>query len=156
MRDPKALADLEQMAQRVSQLPDVSMVRGITRPTGESLEQARLAWQAGEVGNKLGDASQQINGHTNDLDTMSRRRQPTSECSGRLTQSSRSGPANDQRSGRRLTFLQKNFGGQKTLNQIDDAAKLITNMRSLGQTLDREHRRRQQHCRFGQTDPERS
>ena len=35
-----------------------------------------------------------------------------------------------------LTFLQNNFGGQKTLNQLDDAAKLLTDMRSLGQTLD--------------------
>jgi putative drug exporter of the RND superfamily len=70
LRNSKALADLEQMAQRVSQLPDVAMVRGITRPMGESLEQARLAWQAGEVGNKLNDASQQINGHNDDLNKL--------------------------------------------------------------------------------------
>ena len=48
LRTPQALADLEQMAYRVSQVPDVDVVRGITRPTGESLQQARLAWQAGE------------------------------------------------------------------------------------------------------------
>ena len=41
LRTPKALADLEQMAQRVSQLPGIEMVRGVTRPTGESLEQAK-------------------------------------------------------------------------------------------------------------------
>jgi putative drug exporter of the RND superfamily len=70
LRNPKALADLEQMAQRVSQLPDLAMVRGITRPNGESLEQARLAYQAGEVGNKLNDASHQINGHTEDLNKL--------------------------------------------------------------------------------------
>src|SRR6202012_4200503 len=38
-RNPKALADMEQLAARVSQLPDVGLVRGITRPSGESLEQ---------------------------------------------------------------------------------------------------------------------
>ena len=70
LRNPKALADLEQMAARVSQLPGVAMVRGITRPMGESLEQARLAWQAGEVGNKLNDASQQIHQHNEDLDKL--------------------------------------------------------------------------------------
>jgi RND superfamily putative drug exporter len=70
LRNPKALADLEQMAQRVSQLPNVAMVRGITRPMGESLEQARLAYQAGEVGNKLNDASHQINGRTEDLNKL--------------------------------------------------------------------------------------
>ena len=41
LRTPQALADLEQMAQRVSQIPGIAMVRGVTRPTGESLEQAR-------------------------------------------------------------------------------------------------------------------
>ena len=30
----RALADIEQMAQRVSQLPGIAMVRGVTRPTG--------------------------------------------------------------------------------------------------------------------------
>lgn len=70
LRNPKALADLEQMAQRVSQLPNVAMVRGITRPMGESLEQARLAWQAGEVGGKLNDAHQQIDAHNEDLNKL--------------------------------------------------------------------------------------
>ena len=43
LRTPEALADLEQMAQRVSQLPGIAMVRGITRPNGESLEQAKVS-----------------------------------------------------------------------------------------------------------------
>ena len=136
MRDPKVLADLEQMAQRVSQLPSVSMVRGITRPTGESLEQARLAWQAGEVGNKLGDASEQINGHTNELDTMSDGANQLADALGDLRNQVDQALPNISGLVDSLTFLQKNFGGQKTLDQLDDAAKLIANMRSLGQTLD--------------------
>jgi RND superfamily putative drug exporter len=60
MRTTKALADLEQMAQRVSQLPDVATVRGVTRPTGTPLEQATLSYQAGEIGNNLADASSKI------------------------------------------------------------------------------------------------
>ncbi len=70
LRTPEALADLEQMAQRVSQLPDIVMVRGITRPTGVSLEQARLSYQAGEVGNKIGEASELIEDRTGDLDLL--------------------------------------------------------------------------------------
>ncbi len=35
LRTPQALADLEQMASRIAQLPDVSLVSGITRPLGE-------------------------------------------------------------------------------------------------------------------------
>ncbi|TLH71969.1 MMPL family RND transporter [Mycolicibacterium cosmeticum] len=60
LRTTKALADLEQMAQRVAQLPDISAVRGVTRPTGVPLEQATLSYQAGEIGNKLADATAKI------------------------------------------------------------------------------------------------
>ncbi|WIM88718.1 RND family transporter [Candidatus Mycobacterium wuenschmannii] len=136
MRDPKMLADLEQMAQRVSQLSNVAMVRGITRPTGESLEQARLAWQAGEVGNKLGDASQQINGHTGDLDTMTDGANQLANALGDLRSQVDQALPNITGLVDSLTFLQKNFGGQKVLNQLDDAAKLITDMHKLGQNLD--------------------
>ena len=38
LRTPQALADMEQMAQRISQLPGVAKVRGITRPTGKPIE----------------------------------------------------------------------------------------------------------------------
>jgi RND superfamily putative drug exporter len=72
LRSPKALADLDQMAARVSQLPGIAAVRGITRPTGHPPEQASLAYQAGEVGNKLRDASSLINGRTSDLDLMAK------------------------------------------------------------------------------------
>ena len=60
LRNTKSLADLEQMAQRVSELPDVALVRGVTRPTGAPLEQATLSYQAGEIGSKLADASSKI------------------------------------------------------------------------------------------------
>ena len=66
LRTTKALADLEQLAQRVSQLPDIATVRGVTRPTGEPLEQATLSYQAGEIGNKLADASSRIAQSTED------------------------------------------------------------------------------------------
>ncbi|BBZ47088.1 MMPL/RND family transporter [Mycobacterium parmense] len=60
LRTSKGLADLEQMAQRVSELPDIATVRGVTRPTGAPLEQATLSYQAGEIGSKLRDASSKI------------------------------------------------------------------------------------------------
>jgi RND superfamily putative drug exporter len=136
LRNPKALADMEQLAQRVSQLPEVGLVRGITRPSGESLEQARLAWQAGEVGNKLGDASQQINGHTTDLDTMSDGANHLADALGDLRNQVDQALPNISGLVDTLTSLQKNFGGQKTLDQLDDDAKLLAGMHSLGQTLD--------------------
>lgn len=70
LRSPKALADLEQMAHRVSQQPDIASVRGITRPSGQPPEQASVAYQAGEVGSKLRDTSSMINDHVGDLDQL--------------------------------------------------------------------------------------
>ncbi|MBV8182777.1 MAG: RND family transporter [Mycobacterium sp.] len=70
LRTSRALADLDQMAQRVSQLPNIAAVRGITRPTGQPLDQAKLSFQAGAVGTKLADASTQISDRTSDLDAL--------------------------------------------------------------------------------------
>jgi RND superfamily putative drug exporter len=70
LRTSRSLADLDQMAQRVSQLPNIAAVRGITRPNGQPLDQAKLSSQAGAVGSKLEDASTQISGRSNDLDAL--------------------------------------------------------------------------------------
>ena len=70
LRTPKALADMEQMAYRVSQLPDIEIVRGITRPAGESLEQARLSFQAGVIGQPLGQAAGAIIGNDSNLNLL--------------------------------------------------------------------------------------
>jgi putative drug exporter of the RND superfamily len=71
LRNPQSLADMEQLAQRVAQLPDVTAVRGITRPTGQPLDQTKVSYQAGQVGSKLADASSQINSKTSDLNALS-------------------------------------------------------------------------------------
>ncbi|HEV7581980.1 MAG TPA: MMPL family transporter, partial [Mycobacterium sp.] len=70
LRTPQALADLEQMAQRVSQLPNIASVRGVTRPNGQPLDQIKLSFQAGQVGSNLEDVSTQVSGRTNDLDAL--------------------------------------------------------------------------------------
>ncbi|MGV0634692.1 RND family transporter [Mycolicibacillus trivialis] len=70
LRSPRALSDLEQLARRVGQLPDIEAVRGITRPNGTALEQARLSYQAGAVGSSLYDAASGINDHVDDLDEL--------------------------------------------------------------------------------------
>jgi len=71
LRTPQALADMEQMAFRVSQLPDMDLVRGITRPTGERLEQGKLSFQAGEVGSKIGEAANLISSNMSQLNALS-------------------------------------------------------------------------------------
>ena len=135
LRTPEALADLEQMAQRVSQLPDIEMIRGITRPTGVSLEQARLSYQAGEVGNRIGEASDLIEGRTGDLDLL---------ASGSNTLAYGLGDARGQIAHAigtvgglvdTLAAMQNQFGGGRTLQDLDNAAQLVTAMRALGEAI---------------------
>ena len=56
IRTGTGLADLEELASRVSQIAGVTKVVGVTRPTGKRLQQAELAWQNGQIGDKLGGA----------------------------------------------------------------------------------------------------
>jgi RND superfamily putative drug exporter len=135
LRNPKALADLEQMAARVSQVPGVAMVRGITRPMGESLEQARLAWQAGEVGNKLNDASQQIHQRNEDLSKLTNGADQLANALGQVRDQVGQAMAGTRGLVDALTFLQSHFGGGKTLDEIDVAAKMVAEMHDVGQNL---------------------
>ena len=70
LRTPQALADLEQMASRVAQLPNVGLVSGITRPLGEVPPEFRATYQAGLVGDRLADGSDQIDQRTGDLNRL--------------------------------------------------------------------------------------
>jgi RND superfamily putative drug exporter len=135
LRTPKALADLEQMAQRVSQLPNVAMVRGITRPTGEPLDQAKLSYQAGEVGSRLSNASNQISDKAGDLDRLAGGahaladnlgsvRGGVSQVMGTLTALVGA-----------LSALQNQVGGATSLQDLDAAGKLAAGMRSLGDSI---------------------
>jgi RND superfamily putative drug exporter len=135
LRTPRALADLEQMAQRVSQVPGIAMVRGVTRPTGESLEQARATYQAGEVGSQLGDASGIITQRTGDLNRLASGAGDLAnnlgDVRGQVDKAISSvGSLIDA-----LAYIQNQFGGDKTFGEIDDAARLVTSMRALGDTL---------------------
>ncbi|MFY9921014.1 MAG: MMPL family transporter, partial [Mycobacterium sp.] len=135
LRTPQALADLEQMAQRVSQLPGVAMVRGITRPTGESLEQARTTYQAGEVGGKLRDASTQITGRGEDLDLLSDGAGDLADSLGDVRGTVRQAIASVRGLVDALGYIQKQFGGAKMLKDFDNAAQLVTSVRALGDTI---------------------
>jgi RND superfamily putative drug exporter len=136
LRTPRALADLEQMAQRISQVPGVAMVRGITRPTGEPLEEARTTYQAGEVGSKLNDASQQISTHDVDLNTLTQGANTLADSLGQVR--GRVGQAIGTVTVLvdALSSVQNQLGGgQKALQDFDDAAKLVSGMRALGDAV---------------------
>ncbi|WP_406814966.1 RND family transporter [Mycobacterium sp. M23085] len=70
MRTGTGLADLEEMASRVSQIPGVTKVVGVTRPTGRRLDQAQLSWQNGQIGDKLTNAAVEAEGHRDQLQQL--------------------------------------------------------------------------------------
>ena len=73
LRTPQALADLEQMAQRVSQLPNIGLVSGSTRPTGAVPQEFRATYQAGIVGDRMAAGSVVISDNAKDLNRLTQR-----------------------------------------------------------------------------------
>lgn len=135
LRTPTALADLEQVANRVSQLPNITMVRGLTRPNGERLEQMKLSWQAGEVGGKLDEASGQIANHGDDLDKLVNGSNQLADALAQLrdqvtgTVSSLSGVVGT------LTAMEQMLGGDKAIAALDQGSTYTGQMKSLGDNL---------------------
>ncbi|WP_280830500.1 MMPL/RND family transporter [Mycolicibacterium frederiksbergense] len=135
LRTPKALADMEQLAQRVSQMPDIDVVRGITRPTGEVLEQAKATYQAGEVGGKLRDASNLIEDNNANLDMLSGGANQLADVLGQVRTQVIGAIGSVRGLVGALSTMQTRFGGDKTLTDVDGTAKLVGNMHSLGDAL---------------------
>lgn len=135
LRTPKALADMEQMAARIAQLPDIDMVRGITRPTGEVLEQAKTTYQAGEVGTKLGDASNLIHANDDNLTLLSGGAGKMADVLGQIRTQVVGSIASVRGLTSALDAMSQKYGGSTTLDQIDKTASLVTNMRTLGDSL---------------------
>lgn len=122
LRTPRALADLDQMAQRVSQLPDIAAVRGITRPSGQPLDQAKMSFQAGQVGGKLEDASTQINDRTSDLDALTN---GADQLATALAQ------VRDQIRGASGTMTEATATLSQVRQQLASAANVLDNVRGL-------------------------
>ena len=135
LRAPKALADMEQMMQRVGQLPNIDSIRGITRPTGDVLEQAKATFQAGEVGGKLQQASDLI--HQNDSN-LSRLTDGSAQLAAALNQLRENvvesaGPIKSMLS--QFAAMEGETGGANTLDQLSKTAKMMENMSSLGDAV---------------------
>jgi RND superfamily putative drug exporter len=135
LRSPKALADLEQMGRRVSQVPGIAAVRGITRPTGDTLEQAKATFQAGAVGDKLSEASTEISSRDADLDRLTGGAHQLADALGDVrngvldAMTSVSGLTNA------LVEMQAKYGPKATIADIDQSARLVKSMRAMGDAL---------------------
>ena len=135
LRTPQALADLDQMAYRISQVPDIDIVRGITRPTGESLQQARLAWQAGEVGKPLNQAADVINGNASSLNLLV---YGADQVANALTAvRNQMGPTLSSMSAvvQSLAYLQNQYGTGKFLPGFDLGSNPLNTIHGLGGSM---------------------
>lgn len=135
LRNPRALADLEQLAQRISQLQGVAAVRGVTRPTGESLQQARATYQAGEVGSQLGEASSTIDRRGGDLDRLASGADQLADGLGDAQTQIVAAVGGVRALVDALASISEQFGGERTMGQLGDATRLISGLRALGDAL---------------------
>jgi putative drug exporter of the RND superfamily len=135
LRTPRALADLEQLASRVAQLPNVGLVSGITRPLGTVPPEFRATYQAGLVGTRLADGSDQINQRTGDLNRLASGANTLADRLGDVrTQINRVVPSL-QSLVNEFGSMRTQYGGDKLVRDVDTAAKLVDSINALGNSM---------------------
>jgi RND superfamily putative drug exporter len=135
LRTPTALADLEQIAARVSQVPGVTLVRGLTRPNGDPLEQMKLSFQAGEVGGQLDQASTAIATHGDDLDKLVNGSNQLADALAQLRDQVSQSVSSLSGVVATLTTIEEALGGDKTIAALAQGASYTGQMKTLGQHL---------------------
>ena len=135
LRTPQALADLEQMADRVSQLPNIAAVSGITRPTGAVPEQFRATYQAGAIGAFLAGGSTQINDHTDDFNRLAEGAGTLADNLGDLRGQVGQLVIGIQGMIDAFSSMQTQNGGDTLVKEVDTAAKLVDAVNSLSNSM---------------------
>jgi putative drug exporter of the RND superfamily len=135
LRTPRALADLEQMASRVAQLPNVGLVSGITRPLGDVPPEFRATYQAGLVGSRLADGSAQIGQRSGDLSRLSAGANTLADSLGDVrAQVNRIVPSIESLVAE-FSSMRTQYGGDKLVHDVDNAAKLVDSINALGNSM---------------------
>jgi len=135
LRTPQALADLEQMADRVSQLPNVAAISGITRPTGNVPEQFRATYQAGAIGAFLRGGSELIDDQTSDLNRLSEGAGTLAsnldDVRGQVSQLA----ASVQELENAFSSTKNQYSGDTLVREVDIAAQLVDHVNSLSNVM---------------------
>ena len=135
LRTPEALADLEQMAQRVSQVPHVAAVTGITRPTGAVPEEFRATYQAGAIGGFLADGSAEISGRSSDLNRLAAGAETLAtnlrDVRGQVKRLS----ASVQEVVNSFSSMKNQYGGDTLVKEVDTAAKLVDHVNAISNSM---------------------
>jgi RND superfamily putative drug exporter len=126
---------LEQLADRVGQLPNIAQVSGVTRPMGAVPEQFRATYQAGAIGARLGSAADLISDHTDDLNRLARGSNTLADnlrdVRGQVNQM----VASIQGLVDAFSSMRNQYGGDKLVSEVETAAKLVNSINSLGTTM---------------------
>ena len=125
---------MEQMAYRVSQLPDIEIVRGITRPTGESLEQARLSFQAGEVGSRSATPPTRSTATSGNLNLLAFGSDQIADVLGAVRGQLGQTLATVSDLVQALAFMQNQFGSGQPLPDFDPGNNPLNTIHGLGGT----------------------
>jgi RND superfamily putative drug exporter len=135
LRTPQALADLEQMADRVSQLPNIAAVSGITRPTGAVPEQFRATYQAGAIGTFLASGSTQINDHTDDFNRLAEGAGTLADNLGDMRGQVSQLVIGIQGLIDASSSMRTQYSGDTLVKEVDTAAKLVDAVNSLSNSM---------------------
>jgi RND superfamily putative drug exporter len=135
LRTPQALADLEQMAQRVSQLPNIGLVSGITRPTGVVPPEFRATFQAGIVGDRMAAGSAQIGQRTGDLNRLATGANTLADSLTDVRAQINKIAPGMQRLIDAISSIRSQLGGDKLVKNVTAAAQLVQSINALGNEM---------------------
>ncbi|TQK30022.1 RND superfamily putative drug exporter [Arthrobacter sp. SLBN-53] len=135
LRSPAALADLEQLAERITQLPDIQMVTGITRPLGSVPPEFRATYQAGIVGTRLADGAKMISDGSKDLNRLSSGANTLAGSLGDVRGQITDIAGSLKQMVDAFAALRGQYGGDKLVKNVDVAAKLVASINRLGNSM---------------------
>ncbi|MBY0443478.1 MAG: RND family transporter [Mycobacteriaceae bacterium] len=135
LRTTQSLADLELMAQRVSQVRDIGAVRGLTRPSGQPLEQAKVSYQAGAVGTQLSGAASHIANSGGQLNAMSQGSLVLADALASISTTVDESLGVVKALVDAAAELAQQFDAQKTLDLIDSALGFAKSLNMVGDMM---------------------
>jgi RND superfamily putative drug exporter len=135
LRTPRALADLEQLASRVAQLPNIGLLSGITRPLGDVPPEFRATYQAGLVGTRLADGSAQIGQRGGDLKRLTDGANTLADSLADVRGQINTIAPSIQSLVDTFSSVRTQYGGDKLVRDVDTAAKLVASINALGNAM---------------------
>jgi RND superfamily putative drug exporter len=135
LRNPRALADLEQLASRIAQLPDIGLVSGVTRPLGEVPPEFRATYQAGLVGTRLADGSAQIGERTGDLNRLTAGADTLADSLADVRAQINQIAPSIQGLVDTFSSVRTEYGGDKLVRDVEVAAKLVQSVNALANSM---------------------